>query len=782
MKVTNKFNAFKEKFVSGFLTSYLILVFIPVVIGCGAYISIEKSIEKEAMRINDTIIEQIGESIDQDIYTIYKICEQIISNTQVNDYSVISKPIHANNYFVIREIADDVQNTALLSNYIEGVFTYFPKSNIIVYKGAVYDPSSFFTYRYYTKEYDYEDFYEQILCKSHTPRLMDVGISSRGKEQNNLLYCMTLPGSGLQPKANVFVIIDSERFSGSYRQYADIYSESYIGILLDQDDANGMTLAGNQDRINQMRSNPDLNKDYIVSTYHSINSSWEYIMISPIREVLSPVRKIRNKALFSVLGYLIINTIFAVLLSNHNYAPIRTLVNSFRSIYGNYSDSRNHGDKKFLHGNYRNNIEWMKDGIIEIAKENNHAKKQISDLLPVARNNYIISLISDPLVPNRLTRIPEELALFDMEFFSNRFMVALLVIDYSCMPQSSSMTISFVIDELIGQSISPYGKCYVANLANRDLAVLFNLREQANEADVIQACQQLLDRLRAGQGIKGQIYLGNEYSDMQNIYRSYIEAKEALSYRYLYHAEQVIAFRQVVRSKVLPKYTHDMEIKLENMLITGNTGEAEGIIDEIYKINFIDNRIDPQMAHCLMMDIFSSVLRISDSLGIDMYRYLKHDDENNELMPLKLGANVQSTMYWFKLLFGIICDHVKSSHAHEDKNENLKCRIKGIMETEMFNPDLNQSYIAGKLHISAPYLSYLFKDIFGVNMSQFISKKRCERAADLLRETSKTLNEIAKDVGVLDSASLIRIFKKFYGITPGQYRKQKGKQTGINLS
>ena len=141
-----------------------------------------------------------------------------------------------------------------------------------------------------------------------------------------------------------------------------------------------------------------------------------------------------------------------------------------------------------------------------------------------------------------------------------------------------------------------------------------------------------------------------------------------------------------------------------------------------------------------------------------------------------------TTMYWFKLLFGIICDHVKSSHAQEDKNENLKCRIKDVMESELFHPNLNQSCIAEKLHISAPYLSYLFKDIFGVNMSQFIGKKRCEKAADLLRETTMTLNEIAKDVGVLDSASLIRIFKKFYGITPGQYRKQKRKQTETDLS
>lgn len=399
-------------------------------------------------------------------------------------------------------------------------------------------------------------------------------------------------------------------------------------------------------------------------------------------------------------------------------------------------------------------------------------------MLPVARNNYIISLISNAIMPEHISRIYNELSTYGIKLVSQKFRVALIVVDSSVtadMNLNTSMTITIAVNELIDQMIEPYGKCYVANMINGSFAILFNLKDNIKDADIYNICDDFLQKLYFEYGIDGHIYLGNEYSGVHNINKSYEEAKEALSYRYVYNKERVLAFSQVTYSKVLPKYSIDMEIKLENMLRAGNIAGAEAILDEIYEINFVDGQIDPQMAQCLMIDIFCTILRVSENLGIDMYQHLKRDDyqkddDNKELMPLKFGANVENTMYWFKLLFGIICDHINTNY--KSKDEEFKSKIIDIIESELSNPNLNQSYIAEKLNVSAPYLSCMFKEIFGVNMSNFISKKRSERAARLLKETSKTLNDIVKEVGVLDAAALIRIFKKIYGITPGQYRRK----------
>jgi two-component system response regulator YesN len=58
-------------------------------------------------------------------------------------------------------------------------------------------------------------------------------------------------------------------------------------------------------------------------------------------------------------------------------------------------------------------------------------------------------------------------------------------------------------------------------------------------------------------------------------------------------------------------------------------------------------------------------------------------------------------------------------------------------------------------------------------MSEYISKTRCSLAAGYLKESELTVETIAKKVGLLNGITLNRIFKKYYGITPGQYRDLK---------
>jgi len=48
---------------------------------------------------------------------------------------------------------------------------------------------------------------------------------------------------------------------------------------------------------------------------------------------------------------------------------------------------------------------------------------------------------------------------------------------------------------------------------------------------------------------------------------------------------------------------------------------------------------------------------------------------------------------------------------------------------------------------------------------------RIDRAKTLLRETNRTIEEIAEEVGFLSSTSFIRSFGKYEKITPGSYRK-----------
>jgi len=54
----------------------------------------------------------------------------------------------------------------------------------------------------------------------------------------------------------------------------------------------------------------------------------------------------------------------------------------------------------------------------------------------------------------------------------------------------------------------------------------------------------------------------------------------------------------------------------------------------------------------------------------------------------------------------------------------------------------------------------------------YLIQIRVEKSIELLRENNKKINEIAREVGYMNAHSFIRIFKKYVGKTPGEFRNE----------
>ncbi|MCR5035074.1 MAG: AraC family transcriptional regulator [Clostridia bacterium] len=80
--------------------------------------------------------------------------------------------------------------------------------------------------------------------------------------------------------------------------------------------------------------------------------------------------------------------------------------------------------------------------------------------------------------------------------------------------------------------------------------------------------------------------------------------------------------------------------------------------------------------------------------------------------------------------------------------------------------------IADREYLSPNYLSSCFKKGKGLSISELLSVIRCEHAETLLGMTSKNLDEIASKTGLSNRSHLTNQFKKWFGKTPSQYRKE----------
>ena len=80
--------------------------------------------------------------------------------------------------------------------------------------------------------------------------------------------------------------------------------------------------------------------------------------------------------------------------------------------------------------------------------------------------------------------------------------------------------------------------------------------------------------------------------------------------------------------------------------------------------------------------------------------------------------------------------------------------------------------LADSVHVSEDYLTRIFHKEMGLSLWDYLNRLRVFLAADLLRKTDSTIQEVALSTGFQDHAYFSRVFKKIYGVSPGQIRKQ----------
>ena len=81
------------------------------------------------------------------------------------------------------------------------------------------------------------------------------------------------------------------------------------------------------------------------------------------------------------------------------------------------------------------------------------------------------------------------------------------------------------------------------------------------------------------------------------------------------------------------------------------------------------------------------------------------------------------------------------------------------------------------LGISRSYLQHLYKQYFGVSVTQDIKLCRMEHAKYLLSGTDMTVATIASECGYVTDVHFMRMFRRMTGISPSDYRKHNAVQS-----
>ncbi|MCR1955531.1 helix-turn-helix domain-containing protein [Clostridioides mangenotii] len=101
-------------------------------------------------------------------------------------------------------------------------------------------------------------------------------------------------------------------------------------------------------------------------------------------------------------------------------------------------------------------------------------------------------------------------------------------------------------------------------------------------------------------------------------------------------------------------------------------------------------------------------------------------------------------------------------------------KIKRIIEyiSKNYKNQISLEDIANKEFLSYSYLSRYFKQKAGISFSEYLTKIRLQKAVECLRYSNDSIIKIAMKNGFSTSKAFYKQFKKYFGVSPAEYRNQ----------
>lgn len=116
-----------------------------------------------------------------------------------------------------------------------------------------------------------------------------------------------------------------------------------------------------------------------------------------------------------------------------------------------------------------------------------------------------------------------------------------------------------------------------------------------------------------------------------------------------------------------------------------------------------------------------------------------------------------------------------TKHMRAVKNSKIYSKqvIKAIdYISEHLHDKIRMQDVVDYLKLSVPYFSRLFRSETGVTFSEYVTIKKVEVAANMLRYSGDSTLEISNILNFSTQSYFIKVFKKYTGMTPNEYKRK----------
>lgn len=289
--------------------------------------------------------------------------------------------------------------------------------------------------------------------------------------------------------------------------------------------------------------------------------------------------------------------------------------------------------------------------------------------------------------------------------------------------------------------------------------------------DMKDVCNSTLDILRSSGVGNAKIGASEWRIGTESIPVLRVQAANALDHRFLQPGTNVFLYEIPQRRAV----AHPFPIEQFNaVFIAVRDGESDAVTAAFQELwTYVERRpaVNPPLIKKTVVDL---VFYILSHLYENLHSYIGTID-------VESLYQTSSTFDEFKRkVSGAVSELSSRTRATSDSIEDPILYILRFLDTNYFQ-DLGLDALAEIVGMNANYLCSLFKRKTGDNLVPYLHKMRVEKAKRFLTDPSFKIIDVALEVGYSDDKYFHKIFKKYTGLTPTEYRiGLSGREHSVN--
>ncbi len=300
---------------------------------------------------------------------------------------------------------------------------------------------------------------------------------------------------------------------------------------------------------------------------------------------------------------------------------------------------------------------------------------------------------------------------------------------------------------------------------NIGFLILFTAEQSAIPPQTL--CKQItesLDRLFSTVGLTVSYGASYTHHSLSDLHDAYLETVDALNSKPI-DSQSSLFFPPDKNSDpntITWEKSREFIFRLES-----------GITEEVLKLitRFFDVTLKESSYTLYQIKVYC--FSLSDEVRYIISKYVEqinlHSTSSSMHNVLDNMFSLEELKQYYLQYYANIADIFKSQNIYD--SDDVIEKIKTYVNRHYYD-DLTVEFVSSLFYMNRSYISHLFKERTGETFVYYLNSVRLNKAVELLTTTNKKMYQIAKNLGYSNVKYFFRVFKKYYKMTPEQYRKK----------